>query len=322
MKIVMTQRICQQGLDLLKGKAEVYDADDGDPNHYLDQMADADGLIMRLAKCDAHVLENSPKLKVIGRTGVGFDTVDVKKATEMGIPVVITPGANNHSVAEHAVTLMLALSKNLVEADRETRKGNWNIRGNQKAFEFEGKTVGVVGMGNIGSQVAKLCNGLGMKVLGYDAFFSQQQVEQRGAEYCSGLDEMLDKVDFLTVHVPLLDSTRNLIASEQLKKMKPSAFVINTSRGGIVNETDLREALNNGIIAGAALDVFCEEPLKADNPLLQTPNLIVTPHSAAQTREAVVRMATMCVQGCLAVLSGEKWPYVADQKVYEHPKWK
>lgn len=321
MKFVMTQAVCPEGMELLEGIAQIYVADNQDPNNYLDQMADADALIVRIARCDGHAIENSPNLKVIGRTGVGYDTVDVKKATELGIPVVITPGANNRSVAEHAVGMMFALSKNLVEAQNEMCAGNWEIRGAKKAFELEGKTVGVVGMGAIGRETAKICQGCGMKVAGYDPFMSREKIESMGAEYYADYQELLKAADIVTIHVPLTDETRNMIAREQLAMMKKTALIINCSRGGIINEADLVQALKDGVIAGAGTDVYCNEPPKTDDPLLNCPNLIVSPHSAAQTREAVIKMAQMCVKGCLAVCRGEKWPYVADQAVYDHPKW-
>ena len=144
MKFVMTQAVCPEGMDMLKGKADIYVADDPDPNHYLNEMRDADALIVRIASCDGNVIEHSPNLKVIGRTGVGYDSVDVKKATEKGIPVVITPGTNNRSVAEHAVAMIFALSKNLYEGQQELKRGNWEIRGAQKAFELSGKKAGIV----------------------------------------------------------------------------------------------------------------------------------------------------------------------------------
>lgn len=321
MKFVMTQAVCPEGMELLDGVAQVYVADNQDPNNYLDQMADADALIVRIAKCDGHAIENSPNLKVIGRTGVGYDTVDVKKATQLGIPVVITPGANNRSVAEHAVAMMFALSKNLVEAQNEMCAGNWEIRGAKKAFELEGKTVGVIGMGAIGRETAKICQGCGMKVAGYDPFMSREKIEALGAEYYADYQELLKTADIITIHVPLTDETRNMIAKEQLASMKKTALIINCSRGGIINEADLVQALKDGVIAGAGTDVYCNEPPKADDPLLNCPNLIVSPHSAAQTREAVIKMAQMCVKGCLAVCRGEKWPYVADKAVYDHPRW-
>lgn len=322
MKFVMTQAVCQEGLKMLEGIAHTYIADNQDPNNYLDEMKDADALIVRIAKCDGHAIENSPKLKVIGRTGVGYDSVDVKTATAYGIPVVITPGANNRSVAEHAVSMMFALSKNLVEAQQEMCKGNWEIRGAKKAFELEGKTVGILGLGAIGRETAKICKGCGMKIVAYDPFLSKEQVEGYGAQYYENYEDLLKASDIISIHVPLTDETRNMIGKKQLAEMKKTALIINCSRGGIINEADLVEALKAGKIAGAGTDVFCNEPPKTDDLLLNCPNLIVSPHSAAQTREAVIKMAQMCVKGCLAVAEGKKWPFVADKSVYEHEKWK
>ena len=311
MKFVMTQAVCPEGLQMLDGVADVYVADNQDPNNYLDEMKDADALIVRIAKCDGHAIENSPNLKVIGRTGVGYDSVDVKTATAHGIPVVITPGANNRSVAEHAVAMMFALSKNLVEAQQEMCKGNWEIRGAKKAFELEGKTIGILGLGAIGRETAKICEGCGMKVAAYDPFLSKEQVEGYGAVYYENYEDLLKVSDVVSIHVPLTDETKNMISKKQLTEMKKTALIINCSRGGIINETDLVEALKAGEIAGAGTDVFCSEPPKTDDPLLNCPNLIVSPHSAAQTREAVIKMAQMCVKGCLAVAEGKKWPVFA-----------
>lgn len=322
MKFAMTQAVCPEGLQMLDGVADVYVADNQDPNNYLDEMKDADALIVRIAKCDGHAIENSPNLKVIGRTGVGYDSVDVKTATAHGIPVVITPGANNRSVAEHAVAMMFALSKNLVEAQQEMCKGNWEIRGAKKAFELEGKTIGILGLGAIGRETAKICEGCGMKVAAYDPFLSKEQVEGYGAVYYENYEDLLKVSDVVSIHVPLTDETKNMISKKQLTEMKKTALIINCSRGGIINETDLVEALKAGEIAGAGTDVFCSEPPKTDDPLLNCPNLIVSPHSAAQTREAVIKMAQMCVKGCLAVAEGKKWPFVADKSVYDHEKWK
>lgn len=322
MKFVMTQAVCPEGLQMLDGVADVYVADNQDPNNYLDEMKDADALIVRIAKCDGHAIENSPNLKVIGRTGVGYDSVDVKTATAHGIPVVITPGANNRSVAEHAVAMMFALSKNLVEAQQEMCKGNWEIRGAKKAFELEGKTIGILGLGAIGRETAKICEGCGMKVAAYDPFLSKEQVEGYGAVYYENYEDLLKVSDVVSIHVPLTDETKNMISKKQLTEMKKTALIINCSRGGIINETDLVEALKAGEIAGAGTDVFCSEPPKTDDPLLNCPNLIVSPHSAAQIREAVIKMAQMCVKGCLAVAEGKKWPFVADKSVYDHEKWK
>ena len=203
MKFVMTQAVCPEGMQLLDGIADVYVADNQDPNNYLDEMRDAAALIVRIAKCDANAIENSPKLKVIGRTGVGYDSVDVKKATELGIPVVITPGANNRSVAEHAVAMIFALSKNLIEAQNEMCKGNWEIRGAKKAFELEGKTVGILGLGAIGRETAKICKGCGMRIAAYDqrcginpctAHRSDQEHDLKEGAFCYEADGTYNKL--------------------------------------------------------------------------------------------------------------------------------
>lgn len=324
MKFTMTQAICDEGMQMLKEQVpdiQIYIADNQDPNNYLDQMKDTDAIIVRVARCDGHAIENSPRLKVIGRTGVGYDSVDVKKATELGIPVVITPGANSRSVAEHAIAMMVSLSKCLYEYQLEMGKGNWEIRNARKAFEFEGKKVGILGMGAIGREVCKMAHGLGMEVLGYDPFLSRERIESLGAEYFENYEELLCKADFVTVHVPLTDETRGMISMKQMKEMKKSAIIINCSRGGIVDEKDLYNALAEGIVGGAGLDVYGQEPVDVNNPLLTLENVVASPHSAAQTQEAVIKMAQMCVKGCLAILDGKKWPYVADKKVYDNPKW-
>lgn len=324
MKFTMTQAICDEGMQMLKEQVpdiQIYIADNQDPNNYLDQMKDTDAIIVRVARCDGHAIENSPRLKVIGRTGVGYDSVDVKKATELGIPVVVTPGANSRSVAEHAIAMMVSLSKCLYEYQLEMGKGNWEIRNARKAFEFEGKKVGILGMGAIGREVCKMAHGLGMEVLGYDPFLSRERIESLGAEYFENYEELLCKADFVTVHVPLTDETRGMISMKQMKEMKKSAIIINCSRGGIVDEKDLYNALAEGIVGGAGLDVYGQEPVDVNNPLLTLENVVASPHSAAQTQEAVIKMAQMCVKGCLAILDGKKWPYVADKKVYDNPKW-
>lgn len=322
MKFVMTQAICKEGMDRLENLSDIYIANNQDPNNYLDEMIDADALIVRIAKCDKNAILESKNLKVIGRTGVGYDSVDVKTATELGIPVVITPGANNRSVAEHAVAMIFALSKNLVEAQNEMLTGNWEIRGANKAFELENKTVGILGLGAIGRETAKILKGCGMNIAAYDPFMSKEEIENQGAKYYKDYVELLKNSDIVSIHVPLTEETKNMISIKELEKMKKTSLIINCSRGGIINEEDLAKALNNEIIAGAATDVFLSEPVEEDNPLLNCKNIVISPHSAAQTKEAVINMANMCVDGCLAILEGKKWPYVADMEVYNHEKWK
>lgn len=321
MKFVMSQAICPEGMALLDNKAEIYVADNPDPNNYLEEMRDADAVILRIARMDAGAINSSPNLRVIGRTGVGYDSIDVKAATAAGIPIVITPGANDRSVAEHAVAMMFASAKNLVEGHIETTKGNFAIRGAAKAFEMFGKKVGFIGLGSIGQKTADICRGIGMETLAYDPFFTKEQIELKSCVHCGDYEEMMSVCDFISIHVPMTHETENMIAKKQLEMMKKTAILINCARGGIVNEQDLADALNNGRIAGAAIDVYAEEPPSPEIPLMCAKNLICSPHSAAQTREAVVNMAKMCVEGCLAVLAGEKWPQVANPRAYDHPRW-
>lgn len=325
MKYVMTEAVAAEGMALLGDQETIYVAHDANPANYKEEMKDADALIVRAAPAkivSRQVMEDAGNLKVIGRTGVGYDSVDVQAATELGIPVVITPGANNRAVAEHSLTLMLALSKNLVEAQVETAKGNWAIRDAHKQFELYGKKAGIIGLGRIGRDTASLCTGIGMKVAGYDPFLSKEQIEDMGYEYYEDYEALLRECDVISIHVPLTKDTENMIGQKQLRSMKNTAIIINCSRGGIIHEPALIEALNEGQIAGAGLDVFVGEEIHPGNPLLDAKNLIFSPHSAAQTREAVINMATMCVKGCQAVCSGKKWKLVADPKVYDHPRWK
>lgn len=325
-KFVMTQAVCSEGMEKLKrnGVTDVFVANDGDPNNYLNEMKDADAVIVRIAKMDKHAIENSPALKVIGRTGVGYDSVDIEAATKAGIPVVITPGANSRSVAEHTVALIFALTKDMINAHVGTCDGEFSaVRSQGRCTEVLGKKVGFIGIGNIGNQAAIMCKEVGMEILAYDPFVSQENIESRGYKYFSNYEELVKEADFVSIHVPLTPETKDMISKKQLESMKKTAYIINCSRGGIVKEADLIDALNNDVIAGAALDVFeCEpaDPKKGD-AILKAKNIIVTPHSAAQTREAVVNMATMCVDGCLKVLNGEKCQHVANPQVYDHPKW-
>lgn len=319
-KIIMTQKVNEVGTSLASD-IKFINADNPNPNNYLDLMKEADGLIVRIAKCDKNVIDNSPKLKVIGRTGVGYDSVDVKAATKRGIPVVITPGANSLSVAEHTLAFILALSKNLINQDQETRKGNWEIRGNGDNFEISGKTLGIVGFGAIGKKLAEMTKSLGMKIIWYDPYLNDSDNKVFEGRV-NKLENLLRDSDFVSLHLPLTLETKNLISLEEFKLMKKDAFIINASRGGLVNEDDLLYSLDNKLIKGAALDVFEEEPIQINNKLMKNKNIIITPHSAAQTKEAVENMAKMCVMGCMEVLNNKKWPYVADKNVYNHPIWK
>ena len=316
MKIVLTQRLDEAAMDLLKDSgAEVYTAESADFSQFMDAMEEADSVIIRVGQLTAEIMDRCPKLRVIGLTGVGYDRVDVGHASEKGIPVVYTPGANSLSVAEHTVALMFAAAKNITESDRELRKGSWKVRDAGKAFELSGKTVGIIGVGAIGAHVARICQGIGMHTIAYSHSGNRKKVEAAGCEYCETMEELLRRSDFVTIHNPLTPETMNMITARELGLMKRTAILINTSRGPIVNEPDLREALEQGVIAGAGIDVFAEEPALPDNPVFQAPNTVVTPHLAALTREAKSRMHVNAVKGVLALLSGETWQDVVDKNV-------
>lgn len=318
MKIVASHQLDPAAVDYLQEQGfELTIANSPDPSSYIDQLKTADVFILRVGVCDASIIEQCPNLKVIGRTGVGYDNVDVQCAAKRGIPVVITPGANSRSVAEHAVGLMFACAKNMKEADCELRKGNWLIRDAGKAVELAGRKVGIIGVGAIGRLVAQLCSAIGMECIGYSHSHNRSKVEAAGCEYCENLDDLLSECDVITLHVPLKGNTRHLLGAREISLMKKNAILINTSRGAVVDEQALADALNANRIAAAGIDVFSTEPITMDNPLLRAKNIVLTPHNAALTKEALRNMCVDCAKGCAAICQGEKWPHVVDPSAYE-----
>ncbi len=266
----------------------------------------ADAVIVRLFEIGAADLEQCPRLKVIAKHGVGVDNIDCDAATEHGIPVVFTPKANANSVAEHTIGLMLALARNVVPASVALREGRFADRSQFIGIELEGRTLGVVGLGRIGSRVSEIAaTGLAMKVCGYDPYVAPGAYPGP-AERVESLDELLAMADFLTFHVGLTAETRRLLDDRRLARLKPGCRVLNTSRGAVIDESALVRALEEGRIAGAALDVFEEEPISADHPLCRAPNVLLTPHIASSSRESMDRMATDCAQGVLDVLEGRR----------------
>ncbi len=321
-KVIITQPFHQDGMAILNEAGFTTDVSNGGtPEEYLPYVKDADGLIIRIGHIDRHTMEQCPNLKVIGRPGVGVDNVDVKAATELGIPVVIAPGANTRSVAECALTMMLTASKDMVRADRELRKGNWAMRSEYRAYELYGKTLGLIGFGNIGSILSELCKAIGMKVQVYDPFVDAAKITAAGLSYCSSIDPVLETSDVISLHVPLTDETRDLISKKELSRMKKECILVNCARGGIVNEKDLKEALEQKLIMAACLDVFEQEPPPVDDPLMGLDNVIVYPHMAGQTKEASSNVAVGAAKGVVAVIKGQKWPHVCNPDVYKHPKW-
>lgn len=321
-KVVISHPLYKDGMALLESKVDLVIPNDGDSDRIIDSLVDADAFILRIGKIDRKAIERCEKLRVITRPGVGYDSVDVEAATERGIPVVLCPSTNARAVAEHTVSMMFACAKNTVESVNETKKGNFGVRNRYAAVDILDKMLVVLGFGNIGRLVAKMCAALDMKVGVYDPFVKREVAEQMGYTYFDDMLEALSKADFVSLHMPSMPSTRGLISTAQFAAMKPTAFFLNAARGDVVDELALIEALQKGEIAGAGLDVLVEEPFPANHPFMNMPNVVLTPHMAAQSQETVSKLVTMAAEGTLAVLRGEKWPHVANPEVYNHPRWK
>jgi len=246
-------------------------------------------------KITADCLENPGKLRAIARAGVGVDNVDVAAATRKGIVVMNTPGGNSVSAAEHTIALMLALARRVSVADATMKAGGWD-RNKFVGTEVAGKTLGVIGLGRIGREVARRAAGMDMKIIVLDPFVTAARAAELGYATATSLDELLPKVDFLTVHVPLSAETKSLVGARELGMMKKTARVLNVARGGIIDEKALADALAAGTIAGAGIDVFSVEPIVADNPLVKAPNIVLTPHLGASTVEAQENVAVEAAQ--------------------------
>lgn len=277
-----------------------------------DMLGEIDGIIAGLDHIGPRALARGhPRLKVIARNGVGVDTIDLTTATRLGVVVTNAPGTNTDAVADLVFGLALALARSLVDADRIVREGRWaRVLG----CELAGKTLGLIGFGQIGRAVARRAAGFTMQVLAADPAVNDTAARALGVRLVP-IEQLLQDSDFVSIHVPLLPATRHLIGETQLRWMKPTACLINTARGGVVDETALATALEQGWIAGAACDVFEQEP-PVESPLLRAPRLILTPHIGAHTVEAVTRGAVIAVENLLAVLGGRRAPNVVNLEVY------
>ena len=258
------------------------------------RIGDYDGLAVRSAtKVTAALLAEADVLRVVGRAGIGVDNIDVPAATQRGIVVMNTPYGNAITAAEHAIAMMFALARQIPAADRSTQAGKWE-KSRFMGVELSGKTLGVIGCGNIGAIVADRAHGLKMRVVGYDPFLSEERAVDLGIERVS-LDELLARSDFVTLHTPMTEATRGMLDAKALAKLKPGARLINCARGGLIVEEDLAAALDKGIVAGAAIDVFVEEPAR-DNPLFGRDNIVATPHLGAATTEAQENVAVQIAE--------------------------
>lgn len=298
-----------------------------EPKHetVLPLIHDAHALVLRTGiSITRELLAAADDLLVISRTGGGLDNVDLAAATEKGIIVTSNLGINTISVTEHVLSMMLALAKKLYVMDRAVRRGNFKIRYQNLPKDLHGKTLGLVGFGRIGSEIGRICQQvLGMRILAYDPHMPEKRKEEfHSLVNFTTLNELLENSDIVSIHVPLTDQSCNLLGEFEISRMKKDALLINASRGGVVDEAALCIALQNHVIAGAGLDVFSEEPVPVDNALLKLENVILTPHSAALTKECVTRMATEAARCVLDVFTGRVPANVANPETLKTERWK
>ncbi len=303
MKVLVTEKLAESAVGLLREEFEVDVILDLDEGKLLERIGDYDGLIVRSAtKVTAEAIERAENLKAIGRAGIGVDNIDVEAATKRGILVANAPASNTVAAAEHTLALMLAAARRIPAADSSLRGGEWN-RSAFKGVEVSEKTLGLVGLGHVGTIVARGAVGMGMRVLAYDPYVSEDRMRSMNVERTESLDEIFEHSDFVSLHVPRTPQTAGMVDAGALEKMKPSAYLINVARGGIVDETALYNALKEGAIAGAALDVFYKEPT-TDSPLFALPNIVVTPHLGASTAEAQDRAGVTAAEQLASALRG------------------
>ena len=303
-KVLVSDPIAPEGIEILKRVAEV-DVKTGLPKEELAAIiGEYDALAVRSeTKVTADIIAKAGNLKIIGRAGVGVDNIDVEAATKRGILVVNSPEGNTMAAAELSVAMLLALARNIPQADQALRNGEWK-RSKYMGSEVFHKTLGVIGLGKIGREVVRRAQAFGMDILGYDPYFKPEQAEALGIRLVD-LNTLYRELDYITVHVPKTKETSGMIGAEQLATMKPTVRLINCARGGIIDEAALAEAAKAGKIGGAAVDVYTTEPAPADNPLLGIPNIITTPHLGASTEEAQVNVAIDIAEQIADVLQGK-----------------
>ena len=304
MKVLVTDPISDAGLDVLRDTDhEVATAYDAAGETLLDAVADANALIVRSGtEVTRDLLEAAPDLVIVGRAGIGVDNIDIDAATDHGVIVANAPEGNVRAAAEHTVAMAFATARSIPQAHTRLKGGEW-AKGEFLGTELNGKTLGVVGLGRVGQEVAKKLDSVGMELIAFDPYISEERAEQLGAELAD-LETTLERADVLTIHTPLTPETANMIGEAELAEME-GGYVVNCARGGIVDEAALAEAVDDGIVAGAALDVFAEEPLPSDSPLLQVEDVVVTPHLGASTEAAQENVAVSTAEQVLAAFEGE-----------------
>lgn len=302
MKVLVSDSLSNEGLEILKEHFTVDVSTGLSEEELVKKIKDYDALVIRSGThVTPKIIEAADNLKIIGRAGVGIDNVDVDAATKKGIIVANSPEGNMISAAEHTIAMMMAMSRNIPQANASLKGKEWK-RSKFTGVEVKGKTLGIIGLGRIGSEVAKRASGLEMNLMGYDPFVSEKRALELGVKLAT-VNEIAKEADYITVHTPLIKETRNILDEEQFALMKPTTRVLNCARGGIINEEALAKALESGKIAGAAIDVFVEEP-PFDSPLLKFDNVVVTPHLGASTKEAQVNVAVDIAKEVTSVLTG------------------
>lgn len=320
-RVYVTRELPERGLKKIMERfdTEVWPEYGPPPKQVIIEKArDADALVTLLSdKIDAEIFDAAPKLKIVAQMAVGFDNIDVEEATRRGIYVTNTPGVLTETTADFAWALLMAIARRVVEADRYVREGKWKVGWHPSMLlgrDVYGATLGIIGVGRIGSAVARRAKCFNMRILYYDVVRNPQIEKETGATFVD-LDTLLRESDFISVHVPLTKETYHLINAERLKFVKKTAYLINTSRGPVVDEKALYEALKEGRLAGAALDVFEQEPLPTDSPLLRLDNVILTPHIASASYETRSRMAEMVAENLIAFFEGKVPPNLVNPDV-------
>jgi D-3-phosphoglycerate dehydrogenase len=290
--------LAQTGWEIIRARGPLNEADT------LALVGDVDGYICGDDAITRKVLEKArPKLKVLSKYGIGVDKIDVKSATEFGIPVLFTPGVNHTTVAEHTFLLLLALEKNFLFHTDSTRSGGWKRKTGHELLE---KTIGIIGFGRIGKEVAVRARAFGMKSIALDPHFDEKFGGEHGVRRANSLDEIFKESDYISLHTNLTPETRDMINSKSIAKMKKGVLILNCARGEIVNTADMVAGLSSGQVGGYGTDVLDHEPPPADHPLLKLPNVVCTPHVASRTFESVVRQATTSVKNLILAMNGEK----------------
>ncbi|HHY47612.1 MAG TPA: hydroxyacid dehydrogenase [Firmicutes bacterium] len=315
--VLLTEPIHPDGVALLEKEGLVIRIAKGTAEDILcEEVRAADALIVRLARITQSVLEAGKKLRLVVRHGVGLDNIDLKAATKLGIMVANVPDANTLSVAEHVLGSILALAKRFLIYDRAVREGNFQARSTIPSIDVATRTLGIVGFGRIGREVAKKCMGtLGMQVIAWDPNVSREDIEALGVRYVNSLESLLSQADFVTLHAPSTPETRGMMGAKQFSLMKKGSFFINAARGELVDEIALAGAIRSGHLAGAAVDVFAQEPPAADHPLLGLDNVLLTPHAAGASSDALRRLSLGAATTVVAGLRGEKLTNMVNPEV-------